>query len=235
MAGSAARTKRARSGAKARASTLPTAPCAMPWRTTPHEAMDCTGAAGDARQRPCTTHGAQAGQRRRASGRAGRRGRPRWRTPPTGPSRAGWRSAQTARAAMPASSGGSTATISTSGCRRRSPGRAGACCGVMARSPWRDWTAARREGADAEALLLEATGWRIPLDAMAAWVRGVRAAGPADGRVRRRLACRRSSCSRAGRWSIAVGPRRSGAPCRRVFARQGEASVRLVVEHWDSP
>src|SRR5688572_17646812 len=37
-----------------------------------------------------------------------------------------------------------------------------------------------REGTDAEALLLEATGWRIPVAAMAAWARGVRAPGVAE-------------------------------------------------------
>ena len=36
-----------------------------------------------------------------------------------------------------------------------------------------------RRGTDAEAMLFDATGWRIPVDALAAWARGARAGGPA--------------------------------------------------------
>lgn len=94
-----------------------------------------------------------------------------------------------------------------------------------------------REGSDAEALLAEATGWRLPVQALAAWARGARAAGPAqiefaaDGLP-----------SRIGQFGWEVDYREwnaaapgDGAPSlpRRVFARQGDASVRLVVERWD--
>ena len=91
-----------------------------------------------------------------------------------------------------------------------------------------------RSGSDAEALLLEATGWRIPVAAMASWARGARGQGSAE-----------FSSDPAGRpatllqdgWAIEYRGWFAGEPAlpQRVFARQGEASVRLVVEAWDPP
>lgn len=92
-----------------------------------------------------------------------------------------------------------------------------------------------REGSDAEALLLEVTGWRIPLAAMGEWMRGSRGAGggagiawDAQGRLARQ--------EREG-WTIEYREWFPGsAPLpRKVFARKGEASVRLVVEAWGAP
>ncbi len=91
-----------------------------------------------------------------------------------------------------------------------------------------------REGADAEALLMEATGWRIPLAAMAAWVRGVRASGPAglsfDGFGLPATISQDGWAVEYRGWSTQEPP----LPTK-VFARQADASVKLVVDHWDSP
>ena len=91
-----------------------------------------------------------------------------------------------------------------------------------------------REGADAEALLFDATGWRIPLNALGAWARGARAPGPAtidfspDGRP--------ALIAQQG-WQVEYREWDAADPARprRIFARQGEATVRLVVEAWDAP
>lgn len=94
-----------------------------------------------------------------------------------------------------------------------------------------------REGADAEALLLEATGWDIPVNALAQWVRGLPAEGfplqdrsySAEGQVR--------TVEQAGwrigypLWFPAEGPQPS-LP-RRIEAQRDKASVRLIVDHWD--
>ena len=90
-----------------------------------------------------------------------------------------------------------------------------------------------REGADAEAMLMQATGWRIPLTAMAAWVRGVRASGPAD------LSFDEfglPATIRQDGWAVEYrgwSAREPALPTK-VFARQGPASVKLVVEKWES-
>ena len=94
-----------------------------------------------------------------------------------------------------------------------------------------------REGEDAETLLLQATGWDIPVNALAQWVRGLPAEGfplqkwsySAQGQLQR--------VEQAG-WSIeyplwfpAEGPQPS-LP-RRIEAQRDKASVRLIVDHWD--
>lgn len=92
-----------------------------------------------------------------------------------------------------------------------------------------------RSGSDAETLLLEATGWRIPVAAMAAWARGARGQGTAadfssdpEGRP---------ATLRQDGWDIEYRGWFDGEPPlpQRLFARQGEAGVRLVVEAWDAP
>jgi outer membrane lipoprotein LolB len=96
-----------------------------------------------------------------------------------------------------------------------------------------------REGADVEALLRSATGWDIPVRALQDWVRGVGASasrfGPArlaydGGGLPRRL-------EQAG-WSIEYQdwhPAAAGLPSlpRRIVARNGTASVKLVVDQWE--
>lgn len=95
-----------------------------------------------------------------------------------------------------------------------------------------------REGGFAEDLLAEATGWQIPVNQMPDWVRGVVvplsgapvqvAYGP-DGRLR--------SIEQLGwtveyqEWAPAEG-RRPELP-RRMVARNGQATVRLIVDEWN--
>lgn len=88
---------------------------------------------------------------------------------------------------------------------------------------------------DAEMLLFEATGWRLPVRALAAWARGARAEGPAE--IAFGPAGLPSLISQQG-WQVEYREWDDQDPARprRVFARQGDqASVRLVVESWDSP
>jgi outer membrane lipoprotein LolB len=91
-----------------------------------------------------------------------------------------------------------------------------------------------REGGDAEALLGEATGWRLPVDHLAAWVRGARAPGAAT------LASDPSGRpARIGQdgWTVEYREWDAADPPRplRVFADRDAARVRLVVERWSSP
>jgi outer membrane lipoprotein LolB len=90
-----------------------------------------------------------------------------------------------------------------------------------------------RTGTDAEALLQEATGWRIPVGAMAAWARGARASGTASELGVDALA--RPALLQQDGWTIEYRAWFEGAPPlpQKVFARQGEASVRLVVDAWE--
>ncbi len=91
-----------------------------------------------------------------------------------------------------------------------------------------------RTGTDAEALLLEATGWRIPVSALGDWARGARARGPAT--VEFTPAGLPALISQQG-WQVEYREWDDADPARprRVFARQGEATVRLVVESWGQP
>jgi outer membrane lipoprotein LolB len=91
-----------------------------------------------------------------------------------------------------------------------------------------------RQGADAEAMLREATGWRIPVPALASWVRGARAPGPAD--LEFDTAGHPALLSQAG-WAVEYRGWTAASPPlpNRVFAREGEASVRLVVERGGTP
>jgi outer membrane lipoprotein LolB len=89
-----------------------------------------------------------------------------------------------------------------------------------------------REGADAETLLQEATGWRLPVGDLPDWVRGVRAPGvparveyDADGR----LAMLEQSGWRVEyrEWSADPLP----MPVK-IHATHGDARVRLAIESW---
>lgn len=92
-----------------------------------------------------------------------------------------------------------------------------------------------RQGPDAEALLLEATGWRIPVQALADWVRGARADAT---RASLEFGARGlpSVLEEAG-WTVEYRAWGQGDPALpvRLFARRGEASVRLAIEHWKTP
>lgn len=93
-----------------------------------------------------------------------------------------------------------------------------------------------RSGPDAEALLREATGWPIPVEAMAWWMRGLPAPGGArqafgaDGRLRQLV---------ADGWTVEFQewlPAADGWPemPRRLQASREGARVRLVVDRWEA-
>lgn len=88
------------------------------------------------------------------------------------------------------------------------------------------------EGVDAQALLWQATGWLIPIDALTAWVRGIRADSPAqmefapDGLP--------AELTQAG-WTVSYRDwdrRREPAMPVRVFASRGSDRVRLQIDDW---
>lgn len=92
-----------------------------------------------------------------------------------------------------------------------------------------------REGADAQALLYEATGWIVPVDALAAWMRGARAAGPATLEF---AADRLPAQLVQHGWTVQYRqwePVPAAAPRlpQKVFASRGDARVRLLVDRWD--
>lgn len=91
-----------------------------------------------------------------------------------------------------------------------------------------------RQGSDAEALLQEATGWRMPLSAMASWVRGARSSGGSD--LDFDPSGLPATISQAG-WAVQYrGWTDAATPLPvRVFASQPDASVRLVIERWSEP
>lgn len=91
-----------------------------------------------------------------------------------------------------------------------------------------------RRGTDAAALLREATGWEIPVDALSRWVRGARAGDDdavldfsADGRLVR---------LRQAGWTLDYAdwrPQPDGMELpMRVTASRDTARVRLVVDAW---
>ncbi|GAB3731525.1 lipoprotein insertase outer membrane protein LolB [Luteimonas pelagia] len=97
-----------------------------------------------------------------------------------------------------------------------------------------------RQGPDAGRLLLESTGWDIPVEALPSWLRGVRAEGEparmefgADGRL--------AVLEQAGwritfdRWGLPEGaPGGTDGPAmpHRIEATRGAARVRLLVDAW---
>lgn len=91
-----------------------------------------------------------------------------------------------------------------------------------------------REGSDAEALLRDATGWQLPVDTLAAWVRGARAGAGAtlatDPQGRPALIGEQG-------WTVEYRAWDAGTPALplRVFARKAPASVRLVIDRWSTP
>lgn len=95
-----------------------------------------------------------------------------------------------------------------------------------------------REGADAEALLREATGWDIPVRALVDWVRGIPApeAGFGPASVAIGAGNLPATIEQAG-WRIeyrdwhAAGAGQPALP-RRLDAQRGEARVRLVLDDW---
>lgn len=94
-----------------------------------------------------------------------------------------------------------------------------------------------REGEDAEALLLEATGWDIPVNALARWAQGVSAEGLPTENQDFSTEGRLQTIEQAGwridyrEWFDAAG-QQPQLP-RRIEARRDRATVRLIVDRWD--
>lgn len=95
-----------------------------------------------------------------------------------------------------------------------------------------------RAGDDAEQLLLEATGWAIPVNLLSDWLRGraVAAAGTAaapglDAEGRPRTLQQQGWVIEFLEWYPAE-PERPALP-RWIEARNGDAKVRLLLDQWD--
>ena len=121
----------------------------------------------------------------------------------------------------------------------------------VTRQSWRlvgDASAARlegleggtREGPDAAMLLRDATGWDIPVMALADWVRGARARGAGTASATYGLDGRLLRLEQGG-WSIDYHWPLPGSDIAvnalqtlpaRLDARRGAASVRLIVDQW---
>lgn len=91
-----------------------------------------------------------------------------------------------------------------------------------------------RSGADAEAVLREATGWDIPVDALGAWAQGRAAPGPAE--LAFDAAGQPTTLVQAG-WTIRWSDWRAAADGRpalpgRIDAERDDARVRLLVDGW---
>lgn len=95
-----------------------------------------------------------------------------------------------------------------------------------------------RIGNDPQQLLLEATGWDIPVTHLADWARGVEAADAPPGQARYAVDGRLRQLRQAG-WTIRYpewsGEGADGQPPmpRRIEAANGPARVKLVVDHWE--
>jgi len=91
-----------------------------------------------------------------------------------------------------------------------------------------------REGDDAQALLQQAVGWVVPVDALAAWARGARAGAGAtlefgaDGLPA--LLGEQGWAVEYRAWTAGTAP----ALPKKVFAKQGASRVKLQVDHWGS-
>lgn len=94
-----------------------------------------------------------------------------------------------------------------------------------------------REDADVEQLLLSTTGWNIPVRALQNWVRGIGAPAHEYGPEKLIYAGGLPATLEQAGWSIEyqewhpAGPDRPQLP-KRIVARNGEASVKLVVDEW---
>lgn len=95
-----------------------------------------------------------------------------------------------------------------------------------------------REGSDASALLLEATRWQIPVQALSSWVRGAGADEGTFGAVEMQFSKDgRLSRLQQGGWQIDYADWRQVAGAtselpHRLNAVRGDAKVRLVIDQW---
>jgi len=95
-----------------------------------------------------------------------------------------------------------------------------------------------RTGSDGQALLFEATGLEVPVDALGAWLRGVPADEAVHGPARVAFGADLlpARIEQAG-WHVdyrAWLPADAGMPAlpRRIDAQRGDAGVRLVIDRW---
>src|SRR5690606_10306275 len=93
-------------------------------------------------------------------------------------------------------------------------------------------------GSDGQALLFEATGLEVPVDALGAWLRGVPADEAVHGPARVAFGADLlpARIEQAG-WHVdyrAWLPADAGMPAlpRRIDAQRGDAGVRLVIDRW---
>ena len=88
-----------------------------------------------------------------------------------------------------------------------------------------------RQSADADALLLQTTGYALPVSRLPGWLRGL--AGP-DGLLERDAQGRPARLVEAG-WSVVYGYDDAvpeSPPARLVVTRPGELELRLRLESW---
>ncbi|HBN53312.1 MAG TPA: outer membrane lipoprotein LolB [Stenotrophomonas sp.] len=94
-----------------------------------------------------------------------------------------------------------------------------------------------RSGADAGQVLLQATGWEIPVERLAAWVRGMPAPGAVAPAYQGYDAAGLPRVLEQGGWRIDYldwYPQQGARPAlpRRIEAVNGDAKVRLIVDEW---
>lgn len=96
-----------------------------------------------------------------------------------------------------------------------------------------------REGPDAQQLLLEATGWQIPVNQLPDWTRGLGRAGADENGLLRDAEGRPRQLQQDG-WVVQyldwypAAEGRQALP-RRIEASMGDAKVRLVIDQWGTP
>ncbi|WDS35900.1 lipoprotein insertase outer membrane protein LolB [Pseudoxanthomonas sp.] len=93
-----------------------------------------------------------------------------------------------------------------------------------------------RRGADAGQLLVEATGWEIPVQALAYWIRGQAAPGLSAADLQYGVDGQLAALSQGG-WKIAYTawqPAAGDTPAlpARIEAERGDSRVRLIVDGW---
>jgi outer membrane lipoprotein LolB len=93
-----------------------------------------------------------------------------------------------------------------------------------------------RQGEDAQQVLLEATGWDIPVNQLPDWVRGLVAEGATAAEIDRDAEGRPRRVRQMG-WDIQFldwYPAEGDRPVlpRRIEAVNGDAKVRLLVDGW---
>jgi outer membrane lipoprotein LolB len=94
-----------------------------------------------------------------------------------------------------------------------------------------------REDADVEQLLLSSTGWNIPVRALQDWVRGIPAPAQEFGPEKHVYSGSLPASLEQAGWTIEyqewlpAGTDQPQLP-RRIVARSGDASVKLVIDEW---